>query len=584
MFKLTHFLRPYRKNTYGGQFFKLLEAILELMIPTLMALIIDNGVKYNDRGYILKIGGLMILVAVVGVGCAFICQYNAAIASQGFGTAVRNRLFKHIGTFSHEALDQIGTSSLINRITNDVNQLQFAVAMWIRLVVRAPFLCIGGIIMAMLINPKLSLLILAILPIFSFILVLIMRKSIPLYKTVQRKLDRLAVVVRENLTGVRVIRAFGNVDYEKARFKGVSTDHAHTAIRVGSITALMNPATLLIMNMGILAIIWFGGIQVNGGRMTQGQIIAYINYVILILTALIVVANLVVTFTKAGASANRVNEIFQMEGSIKDPEIQRGAQAYQPIPGAPMIEFKGVSFRYPDTREYALQDLSFQVRPGQTVGVIGGIGAGKSTLVHLIPRFYDVSQGQVLIGGHDVREMPQEVLRSKVGIVPQPAVLFTGTVADNLRWGKDDAGEGELEQALAIAQAKTFVQALPQGLDTIITQGGSNLSGGQRQRITIARALVMVPDILILDDSSSALDYATDAALAKALKESTRGMTVVNISQRVSSIKGADLIIVLDHGQVVGQGTHQTLLKTSPIYREICISQLGNGEALEDEA
>lgn len=582
MVKLTHFLRPYRKNTYIGQFFKLLEAILELLIPTLMALIIDYGVKYNDTGYIFRVGGLMFLVATVGIGCALICQYNAAIASQGFGTAVRNHLFRHIGTLAHQEIDQVGTASLINRITNDVNQLQFAVAMWIRLVVRAPFLCIGGIIMAMIINPKLSFVILAILPIFAFVLALIMRKSIPLYQRVQKKLDRLAVVVKENLAGIRVIRAFGNVDYEKKRFKEVSTDHAQTAIRVGSLTALMNPATLLIMNLGILAVIWFGGIQVNLGYMTQGQVIAYMNYVIQILNALIVVANLVVTFTKAAASANRVNEILQMEGSIQDPEIQ-GDQVSTPVPGAPMIEFKEVSFHYPNTREYALQDLSFQVKPGQRVGIIGGIGAGKSTLIHLIPRFYDPSKGQVLIEGRDVREIPQEVLRRQIGVVPQRAVLFTGTVADNLRWGKIDATEAEMEEALKIAQAWDFVQALPQGLHTPITQGGTNLSGGQRQRLTIARALIMKPKILILDDSSSALDYATDAALAKALNTYTQDMTVVNVSQRVSSIKGADLIIVLDRGHVVGLGTHQALLKTSPVYREICISQLGSGEGLADE-
>lgn len=575
MFKLIPFLKNYKKNVFLGQFFKLLEAIFELMIPTIMALVIDNGVKNRDTSYILKMGALMLLIATLGVIFAFTCQYYASIASQGFGTVVRNAIFKHIGTFSHAELDNFGTASLINRTTNDVNQLQVAVAMWIRLVVRAPFLCIGGIIMAMLLDLNLSIVILIILPIFVLVLFLVMRKSIPLYRKVQGKLDRLAVILRENLSGVRVVRAFDKTDYEKDRFKTSNKDLSDTAVMVGSIAALMNPATSIIMNFAIVAIIWFGGVRVNIGGMTQGQVIAYINYVIQIFSALVVVANLVVTFTKAAASAARVNEIFDTKGSIVDPEKALDFDKIDKTETCDYaIEFENVSFTYKGSKEYALKDISFKLRKGQTFGVIGATGSGKSTLINLIPRFYDADDGCIKVKGIKVQNYNQIKLREKIGVVPQKAVVFSGSIKDNLKWGLEDASDEEIKKATKIAQASEFIEKLELGYDTLISQGGTNLSGGQKQRLTIARALVKKPDILVLDDSSSALDYATDAALRKGLRANTSSMTLVVVSQRVNSVKDSDVILVLDDGEQVGVGTHKELIETCDVYKEICLSQV----------
>lgn len=580
MLKLLPFLKNYKKNVFLGQFFKLLEAIFELTIPTLMALVIDNGVKNKDVSYTLKIGALMLLIAVVGMICAFTCQYFASIASQGFGTIVRNSIFKHIGTLSHAEIDSFGTASLINRITNDVTQLQFAVAMWIRLVVRAPFLCIGGLIMAMILDFKLSIVILVILPLFAIVLFLVMSKSIPLYKTVQGSLDKLAAVLRENLSGVRVIRAFARTNHEKDRFKASNTSLSDTAITVGKLSSLMNPATSIIMNFAIIAIIWFGGIRVNVGGMTQGQIIAYINYVTQIFSSLIIVASLVVTFTKAAASAARVNEVFETKGSI----VEKPAILTDNLDNnSPAVEFQGVSFTYKQSNEYALKDIYFKIHKNQTVGIIGSTGSGKSTLINLIPRFYDSTEGNVLINGMNVRDYSLEALRNKIGVVPQKAVLFSGTVSENIRFGLKNASDNEIKTAAKIAQASEFIEKLPEGYETYISQGGSNFSGGQKQRLTIARALVKQPEILILDDSSSALDYATDAALRKALKDSTENMSVVIVSQRVNSVKDADFIIVLDDGIQAGIGTHKELFKNCEVYKEICLSQLDSKEVHELE-
>lgn len=568
MLKLISYLKPYKKYTFWGQFFKWLEAILELMIPTLMALVIDNGIKNNDLNYILKLGAIMLLIAIVGLICVLICQYFASIASQGYGTLLRNALFNHIGKFSYAEIDTIGTPSIINRITNDVNQLQFAVAMWIRLVVRAPFLCIGGFIMAVILDYKLSLVILAILPLYVLVLFLVMKKSLPLYRGVQKKLDKLALILRENLSGIRVIRAFGNIDLEKDRFKDSNLDYSITATKVGSLAALMNPATNIIMNMAILAILWFGGIRVNIGSMTQGQVIAYINYVIQIFSSLIIVANLVVTFTKAGASASRINELFDTKGTIEDGKgvINHKKSDY-------IIEFKNVSFMYKDSNEKALKNISFKIKKGETIGIIGATGSGKSTLINLIPRFYDVNEGELLIDGINVKEYKQEELRKRIGIVPQKAVLFTGTITENLRWSKHDATKEEIKNAVQIAQAESFVENLPEGYNTKIEQGGVNLSGGQKQRLTIARALVRDPEILILDDSSSALDYATDSAFRKALRVSKKDKSIIIVSQRISSLIHGDKIIVLDNGEMIGIGTHKELLGKCDIYKEIYISQ-----------
>lgn len=577
MFKLLHFLRPYKKQVILGPLFKLLEAIFELMIPTLMVFVIDNGVKNANVSYILKIGGIMFVIAILGVMSAFVCQYFASIVSQGVGTELRNTLFDKVGTLSHNELDKFGTSSLINRITNDVNQLQLAVAMFIRLAIRVPFLCIGGVIMAMFLDLKLSSIMLLSLPLFAFVLYLIMSKSIPLYKVVQGKLDKLALVLRENLSGVRIIRAFARVDYEKKRFDASNSDLSDTAIEVGKISALMNPLTNIIMNFSILAILWFGGIRVNVGGMTQGEVIAFINYTNLVLSALIIVANLVIIFTKASASAARVNEVLETEATIIDSSANLVAADLNTA--APLIEFKNVSFAYNSSNEYAINDISFKIKPGQTVGIIGGTGSGKTTLINLIPRFYDVTQGSILINGVDVKNYMLKSLRSKIGLVPQKAVLFSGSISDNIKWGSLDATEEQICQAVKIAQASDFVEKLPQGYNTDISQGGANLSGGQKQRLTIARAIVGQPEILILDDSSSALDYATDTALRNALKNNTKGMTVIMSTQRVSAIKKADMIIVLDDGEMVGVGTHQKLIENCSVYKEICNSQLDRKEA-----
>jgi ATP-binding cassette subfamily B protein len=575
LIKLIPFLKNYKKNVFLGQFFKLLEAIFELMIPTIMALVIDNGVKNRDVPYILKMGALMLVIATLGVTFAFTCQYFASIASQGFGTVLRNAIFKHIGTFSHAEIDSFGTASLINRTTNDVNQLQLAVAMWIRLVVRAPFLCIGGIIMAMLLDLKLSIVILIILPLFVLVLFLVMRKSIPLYKKVQGKLDRLAVILRENLSGVRVVRAFDKVDYEKSRFNEANQDLSNTAVRVGSIAALMNPATSIIMNFAIIAVIWFGGVRVNVGGMTQGQVIAYINYIIQIFSALVVVANLVVTFTKAAASASRVNEIFDTKGSIVDKRNYFNlGEASTDNFSEEAIEFKNVTFTYKGSNEYSLKNISFKLKKGRTLGIIGATGSGKSTLISLMPRFYDCNEGNIKVNGIDVVNYNQIELREKIGVVPQKAVVFTGTIRENLKWGKENASEEDIKEAARIAQASEFIEKQTNSYDTQISQGGANISGGQKQRLTIARALVKKPEILVLDDSSSALDYATDAALRKALKNNTEDMTLVIVSQRVNVVKDSDMILVLDDGNQVGLGTHEELLENCEVYKEICLSQV----------
>lgn len=567
MYKLVRFLKPYKKEFILGPLFKLAEAVLEILLPTLMALIIDNGVNTADKNYIFIIGGLMLVCTTIGLICALLCQFMASRASQGVGTDIRNSIFEHIGAFSHKEIDKFGTASLINRTTSDVNQVQSAVAMLIRLVIRAPFLCIGGAAMAIIIDAKLSLILFISIPIFIIVLYLIMKKTIPMYRIVQQKLDNIALILRQNLSGVRVIRAFSAVEKEKVNFKSSTQDYYNMAVKVGKIASLTNPATTLIMNLAIIAVLWFGGIRVNLGAMTQGQIIAYINYLTLILNALIVVANLVVLFTKASASASRINEIFETNPSIQDSHTKIHESLNSPI-----IEFKNVSFAYNDNSEYAIENLSFKVFKGQFIGIIGGTGSGKSTIVNLIPRFYDVTKGSIFINGVNIKDYSQQNLRNKIGIVPQHAVLFSGTIKNNIRWGKKDATDGQIKQAAYIAQASDFIENLKDKYDTQISQGGINFSGGQKQRLTIARAIVKNPDILILDDSSSALDYATDSALRKALKAITQ--TTIMISQRASSLTGADLIIVLDDGKVAGIGKHDELIKNCDVYKEICLSQV----------
>lgn len=573
MFKLAKkYLGDFKKELIVGPAAKLTEAIFELIVPLIMADIIDVGINGGaGKPYIYRMGGIMILMGALGLCCALVCQYLASRASQGVGTVVRNDLFRHIGSLSHAELDRFGTPSLITRVTNDVNQVQSAVAMLIRLVVRAPFLVIGAAVMAMTIDLKLSLVFLAVMPLVAAVLYFIMFRSVPLYRVIQKKLDKISLITRESLSGARVIRAFSGEAAEEKRFREANDDFADTSMRVGRLSALLNPLTYAIMNLAIAAIVWFGGFRVDSGALTQGQVIAFVNYMTQISLALVVVANLVVLFTKAAASSARINEVFETEPSIKDGS---GAAVSAK---APVIEFKDVSFSYSEGGDNALENITFSVQKGETVGIIGGTGSGKSTLVSLIPRFYDAENGCVIINGADVKSYGLKELRQKIGFVPQKAMLFSGTIAENLRWGNENASDEQLQKAAETAQAKEFIDKMPDGFNTHINQGGRNLSGGQKQRLTIARALTGSPEILILDDSASALDFATDAALRKAIAKDTQNMTVLIVSQRATSIRHADKIIVLDDGEAAGIGTHAELLENCPVYREIVMSQESKG-------
>ena len=575
MRRLARYLKYFKKEVIIGPFFKFMEAVFELIVPLVMASIIDVGIKNGDKAYVLGRGGIILLLGAMGLIFALICQYSAARASQGVGTMLRNDLFAHINTLSHGELDKVGTNSLITIITNDVNQIQLAVAMLIRLVVRAPFLVIGSIVMAMLLDIQLSFIFLIVAPLVSLVLYIVMKKSVPYYKLRQKTLDRVSLITRENLSGARVIRAFSKQEREEKRFEEANHDVAELAIRVGKISAVLNPATFTILNTAILAIIWFGGIRVNIGSLTQGEVIAFVNYMTQISLALVVVANLVVIFTKAGASANRINHIFDLMPSIQEGSVT--GQADFDV-RTPIFSLEKVSFAYPDSDEYALEDITLEIMSGETIGIIGGTGSGKTTLINLLPRFYDVSQGDICMDGVPLKEYSFEYIRKQFGIVPQKAVLFSGSIIDNMCWGKEDASLEEIKWAIQIAQAKEFVEKLPEQYETMILQGGKNLSGGQKQRLTIARALVGKPRILVLVDSSSALDYATDARLRKSLKENCKGMTTILVSQRANTIRHADKIIVLDDGRIAGIGKHKDLLETCEVYKEICLSQLSKEE------
>lgn len=566
---LAKYLKPYRLQFIIGPAFKLLEAVLELFMPIMMALIIDKGIPAGDTGYILAVGGLMLLTASVGLGSAVICQYSASVASQGFGTAVRNALFKKVLSLSYAQVDRYGVQTLSNRITNDVTQLQTAVAMTIRLVIRAPFICIGSVVATLLIDWKLGLVVVCALPLFAAALFLVMRKSSPMYTKVQEGLDDMSDTLRENLSGVRVIRAFAREDAEKERFAGRNRELLDRTLAVGRVSTLLNPVTNLIMNFSIIAIIWFGGIRVDAGDLSQGQILAFISYVTQMLSVLIVVANLVVLFTRAFASLRRVSEIFALED---DPSEKEAGGPANRIP-APAVEFKDVSFAYPGGGEEALSHISFTLPAGETLGIIGATGAGKSTLAALIGRFYTPTAGQVLVEGRPVEDYGAADLRGRIGLVPQRVELFAGTVADNLRLGAPDAPENLLESAAKTAQAYAFIDRLPEGLNAPVRKGGANFSGGQRQRLAIARALVKQPAVLILDDAASALDYATDAALRQALRRDCKGMTTVIISQRVWAVQNCHQILVLEDGAVAGLGSHAQLMESCPAYREIALSQ-----------
>lgn len=577
MFKLRRFLKDYKKECIIGPLCKLFEAILELFVPMVMADIIDVGVKNGDGGYVLKMGGVMVLLGVVGLMSALVCQYLASRASQGVGTKIRRELFAHINSLSHAELDRLGTPSLITRITNDVNQVQQSVAMGIRLLTRAPFIVIGALIMSMTINLQMSIIFFIAAVLIGITLYLVMTRSIPIYSAIQKKLDKIGLISRENLSGNRVIRAFSKQKSEEERIDNATEELAKTSIRVSRLSALLSPVTYAVTDIAIIAIIWFGAINVNNGTgMLSGDIIALINYMTQILLAMIVVANLVILLTKASASAQRINEVFETQPSVV--EKNRNEISVSKSNSTPKVEFEDVTFTYGDGDD-ELSDISFKIMRGQTVGIIGGTGCGKSTLINLIPRYYDVKSGKVNVDGVNVKDYPFVQLRSQIGIVPQQSTLFSGTIRENMKWQNKDASDEDIISALKTAQAYEFVSKLKNGLDSHVEQGGKNFSGGQRQRLCIARAIVGSPELLILDDSFSALDFATDAALRKALKQSTTDMTVIIVTQRCSTIKNADLILVLDDGRLVGKGTHDELFENCETYREICLSQLKETEA-----
>lgn len=574
MLKLARYLKYYKLQVTIGPVFKLLEAIFELIVPLIMANIIDIGVKNGDTNYIAKQGVLLVILGVTGLLSALICQYSASFASQGVGTILRRDLFHHINTLSHKEIDIIGTPSLITRMTSDINQIQLAVAMLIRLVIRAPFLVVGAMIMASTVSLKLSVIFFGAAVLIGLTLYIIMSKSVPFFKTIQKRLDRISLISRENLRGNRVIRAFARQDEEEEKFSKAAQELTDASISAGRISVLLSPLTCIITNIAIALIIWFGGMNVNIGELSQGDIIALVNYMTQIMLAMVVVADLVVIFTRASASAQRINEIFETKTSVTEEKAEKNPTAENDN----AIEFRNVSFSYGEGE--ALKNVTFSIKKGETLGIIGGTGSGKSTFVNLIPRFYDATKGQVLVNGVDVKKYEIETLREKIGVVAQKTVLFKGSLRKNMQWGKEKAIDQEIIKALKIAQSWDFVEKLPGKLDFDVAQGGKNFSGGQRQRLTIARALVKQPDILILDDSFSALDFATDANLRKELKEQTRDMTVVIVSQRASTIRNADKIVVLDEGECVGIGTHQELYKNCSEYREICLSQLSAEEAV----
>ncbi len=569
MLKLAVYLKNYKKECILGPFFKFLEAISELLMPTIMAFIINEGVARRDEDYVLRMGSLMILMAFLGYGCALICQRCAARASQGFGTALRNDVFQKTLSFSYAQVDRFGASTLTNRITNDVNQLQLWVAMSIRLLTRAPFLCVGSIVMSFFLDAKLACILLAATPILAAILYFITKNATPLYRSYQAKLDRIASLLRQDLSGVRVIRSFHKTEQEAGNFRRASGSLTDTGLAIGRISALFNPLTSLTVNGMIVLVLWESGFDIRSGRLSQGQVIAFLNYANQILLALLVVSNLILLLIKSMASAARINEILDT-----DPELRSPESAPESPLESPAVEFRDVSFAYAGTGDRALSHVSVSIRKGQTVGVIGGTGSGKTTFVNLIGRFYDAASGSVLVDGVPVRQYPLRVLRAKIGLVPQHAVLFTGTIAENIRWGAPGADKSAVQKAAEEAQADEFIRRLPQGYDTKVERGGANLSGGQRQRLTIARALAADPEILILDDSSSALDFLTESRLRESIRENYSGKTILTISQRVGTLKDLDRILVFDGGRLAGDGTHERLFRDCPAYREICLSQI----------
>lgn len=589
MRKLLIYLKEYKKECVLAPLFKLLEASFELIVPLVMAAIIDKGIAGGDRGYIFKMGGILVLLALIGLTCSVTAQFFAAKAAVGFSTKLRHSLFAHIETLGFSEMDTVGTSTLITRMTSDINQAQSGVNMALRLFLRSPFIVVGAMVMAFTVNVRAALIFVVTIPLLSVVVLALMALSVPLYKKVQSGLDAILGHTRENLEGARVIRAFHKEETEREQFYDSNDFLTNMQMLVGRISTLMNPLTYIIINCAILAVIWTGGKQVYMGILTQGEVVALVNYMSQILVELIKFANLTVSVNKAIACGNRVQEIFEVKSSMphdisgkETPVIREASNGKIPPQDTERyVEFDHVSMTYQGSAEEALTDISFSVKKGQTIGIIGGTGSGKSSLVNLIPRFYDVSSGRVSVDGKDVRDYDLTALRDKIGVVMQKAVLFQGSIADNLRWGNADATEDQLWQALEVSQVKDVVEKKEGGLAFSIEQGGRNLSGGQKQRLTIARAVVKDPDILILDDSASALDFATDAKLRAALRGLQGEKTIFIVSQRTSSIQFADQILVMDDGALVGCGTHEQLLNSCDIYREIYESQFKKEDALK---
>ncbi|MBS4175327.1 ABC transporter ATP-binding protein [Bacillus sp. FJAT-49736] len=574
MTRLFKQLKPYRLLIGIVIILVFLRSLSDLYLPSLMGDIVDKGVVHGDQPYILRIGGWMLLIAGLGAICSIASSYYSAKVASGFGKNLRTKVFTHVESFSLGEFDQVGTASLITRTTNDINQVQQVLIMMLRMMVMAPLMCIGGIIMAVSRDAKLSLVLVVSLPVLFIAILIVQRKGIPLFKAMQKKLDRLNLVLRENLTGIRVVRSFNRIEYEKKRFDDANTDLTQTAIKVNKIMATLMPIMMLVMNFSSIAIIWFGGIRISNGDMQVGDLMAFIQYAMQIMFSLIMLSMMFIMIPRASVSAVRINEVLDIHPTIKDAEhVQKAGNKKG------YIEFQNVTFRYPGAENPAISNISFTAEPGKVTAIIGGTGSGKSTLLNLIPRFYDVNNGKVLVDDIDVRSMSQEELREKIGLVPQKAVLFTGTISENIRYGNEYATEDKIRHAAEVAQAADFISELKDGFDFVMAQGGTNVSGGQKQRLSIARALVRSPEIYLFDDSFSALDFKTDAKLRAELRKETGEATVVIVAQRVSTVMDADQIIVLDQGKMAGIGTHKELMESCKVYSEIVSSQLSEEES-----
>ena len=573
MLRLFRHLQPFAYAVAGALILVLFQSLSDLYLPTLMSDIVDVGIVKRDTSYILRIGGWMLMAAAGGAACSVAASFLSARIGMGFGRDLRRKIFSHVENFSLHEFDRIGTPSLITRTTNDITQVQMFTMVMLRMMVSAPIMAVGGVIMALQKDAKLTWVLVVVIPIIALAISLTATRALPLFRSIQAKIDRINLVLRENLTGVRVVRAFNRVDHEKARFDAANVDLTTVSIRVNKLMALMMPLMMLIMNLTTIAIIWFGAKRIALGEMQVGSLMAFIQYAMQILFSLLMVSFLFIMLPRASASAGRINEVFALAPGIRDPAAPRRAEKEHGH-----IEFRAVTFSYPGAEEPAVRDICFDAKPGEVTAIIGGTGSGKSTIVNLIPRFYDVGAGAILVDGVDIREMSQDDLHEKLGFVPQKAVLFNDTIGNNIRWGKEDATDEEVGRAAATAQAGEFILAMPEGFGSVVAQGGTNLSGGQKQRLAIARALVRKPEIYVFDDTFSALDFKTDAKLRAALRKQTAEATVIIVAQRVNTVMDADRIIVLEDGRVVGTGSHRELLRTCEVYREIVYSQLSEEE------